>query len=215
MPATEYRDVAVIDDEVRLAADRATMAALQTAAAEAGVKLTTVRRRAARRLARRVLALLGTLTIIVTATVAIWGHILGWELIVMRSNSMGDRAPAGALIVAGPGAGDDVEVGDLLVMRHVDRPTVTHEAIEIVADNGVRSAVTKGERNSEVDSDRYPLGDEILTARFIVPVAGRVVAGLRAYWLAVVLSLGAAVVMTTRIPEERVDLPVRPSALRI
>lgn len=136
-------------------------------------------------------ALIGFLVI---ATVG--AHVLGWRLVVVRSGSMGERAPVGALALAGPTPGDRVEIGDLVVMQHPDSPTVTHEVIDLFEQDGLLMAVTKGSANPDQDPFPYALDGDAMTVRVVIPGAGRVVAMIRAYWLALLLVMGAAVALS-------------------
>jgi signal peptidase I len=131
---------------------------------------------------------------LVIATVG--AHVLGWRLVVVRSGSMGDRAPVGALALAGPTPGDRIDIGDLVVMTHPDSPTITHEVIDLFEEDDLLMAVTKGAANPDQDPFPYTLDGDAMTVRAIIPGAGRVVAMVRAYWLVLLLVMGAAVVLS-------------------
>jgi signal peptidase len=149
----------------------------------------------------------GLIGFLVIATVG--AHVLGWRLVVVRSGSMGERAPVGALALAGPTPGDKVVIGDLVVMQHPDSPTVTHEVIDLFEEDGLLMAVTKGAANPDQDPFPYALDGETMTVRVVIPGAGRVVAMIRAYWLVLLLVMGAAVALSGPDPSKQPAAPAR------
>lgn len=121
---------------------------------------------------------------------------LGLRPVVIQTGSMGDAAPAGSLVLAGPRQPDQIRVGDVVVMRRPGRATVTHRIIGIDSISGNLVATTKGDANSTADPDPYVIGGEELISRAAIPGLGRIV-GLTANGsllvaVAAVLVLGGA-----------------------
>ncbi len=107
---------------------------------------------------------------VLAALVVIGALVAGYRPVIITTGSMGDAAPAGALVIAEPRSGTDIEVGDIVVMRRPNASPVTHRVIEIEASGTSRFAVTQGDANQAPDAAPYPLGDrDELRARWIVP----------------------------------------------
>lgn len=101
--------------------------------------------------------------------------ISGIRPVVIQTGSMGDAAPAGSLVLAGPAAPQEVQVGDIVVMRRPGRATVTHRVIGIDLIEDQLVATTKGDANPNPDPDPYVIGDNVLTSRFAIGKLGTVV----------------------------------------
>ena len=112
-------------------------------------------------------------TLIVVGAVA-GGLVAGYRPVVILTGSMGETAPPGSLVVAGPADGDAVEPGDVLVMRRPGAATVTHRVIEVESNGPERFAITRGDANEVPDATPYPLTGEQLVARWVVPGLGRI-----------------------------------------
>jgi hypothetical protein len=123
-------------------------------------------------------------------------YVSGWRLVMLQTGSMGDRAPAGSVALAGPTGADNVEVGDLLVMAYQGGSTVTHEVVELRSVSGVRVAVTQGRMNTSPDPVPYQLSDDALVVRGLVPWLGHGLRFVRGHIAALGLLLGAALMLT-------------------
>ena len=135
-----------------------------------------------------------TLTVIVLS-----GAALGWRPVVIQTGSMGDAAPQGSLVLAAPAGADDVAVGDVLIMRRPGAATVTHRVVQIEERAGARVAITKGDANSTVDPDPYPMAGEQLVARKVVPGGGFAVRAFGNNYVVMALVVGAAAMITTSV----------------
>ena len=122
------------------------------------------------------------------------GLAQGYRPVIITTGSMTPTAPTGSLIVAGPA--DRLGPGDILVMRRDGRATVTHRIVEIEYNaNGDPYAVTRGDANSEIDAAPYPVGEEELTGRWVVPGFGRVLLAMGSPLVAItVITLAVAAV---------------------
>lgn len=121
------------------------------------------------------------------------GLVMGYRPVVITSGSMGDTAPPGSLIVARPVEAPDVANGDVLVMRRIGEPTITHRVIEVTRDGDRAFAVTKGDANASADTSPYPLSGPQLVARWMVPGFGDTLVTMRRPGL--LFGLGALVVL--------------------
>lgn len=131
---------------------------------------------AIRAVLRGVVVTLAALVCVAVIVVGI-GAAIGYRPVLIQTGSMGDAAPPGSLIVASPDR--SVEVGDVLVMRTDGRATVTHRVVDVEASPAGPVAITRGDANSDVDPVPYALGDEELTARWVVADAGGWLAQVR------------------------------------
>ena len=98
--------------------------------------------------------------------------VAGYRPVVITSGSMGAHAPSGSVVIAAPTSA--VQVGDVLVMRREGRATVTHRVIELQRQGGRALAITKGDANEQPDAAPYPLDDEELIVRTVIPFLGKV-----------------------------------------
>ena len=121
-----------------------------------------------------------------------FGLLLGYRPVAITTGSMDPWAPTGALVIAGPVDGDDVEVGDVLVMETGEDMLVTHRVIDIRAVRGERHAVTQGDANEDPDPLLYPIGDRELEGRWAVDGGGRLLVALN-YRVVLVLVVAAAI----------------------
>ncbi len=138
---------------------------------------------------------------LICIVMALGGLAAGYRPVVITTGSMGDAAPTGSLIVAGPRAADDIAVGDVVVMRRAGSAPITHRVIELRDDGDGRYALTKGDANADPDPTAYRLSDEELVARWTVPGLGSALESLRdpRLLLAILaLMLVAATVVTLR-----------------
>ncbi len=119
------------------------------------------------------LLVLGCIALAVLALAA------GYRPVVIKTGSMGDAAPVGSLVVAAPRSAADIDVGDIVVMRRPGNAPITHRVVELQAEGDVAVAITQGDANPAPDAAPYPLGDDELVARWIVPGVGSAVEAIR------------------------------------
>lgn len=128
----------------------------------------------------RAVVVLLVVALLAAAAVIAWLVLTGHRPVVITTGSMRPTAPPGTLIIAGSVPGDEIEVGDVVVMRRAGSTPVTHRVVDIVVEEGVRAAVTQGDANDFLDPAVYVLtGDDELVARWYLPGQGRVVEWLQ------------------------------------
>ncbi len=133
-------------------------------------------------LVRRWVPILTTavMALTIAGVVVVFGALaFGYRPVVITTGSMGDAAPTGSLVVAAPRAVDDIAAGDVVVMRRPGAAPVTHRVVSIERADERPFAITRGDANSDVDPLPYPLGDDELVARWVVPGFGSALAALR------------------------------------
>ncbi len=121
---------------------------------------------------RSVVSSVLSITCLVVVGVVAGGLAAGYRPVVIQTGSMGETAPPRSLIIAGPREASTIRIGDIVVMRRPDAAPVTHRVIDIDQEGARRFAITKGDANEAPDAAPYPLDDEQLVARWIVPDAG-------------------------------------------
>ncbi len=122
---------------------------------------------------------------------------LGFRPVVLMTNSMQPVAPAGSLIIAEPVDPSTLAIGDILVMHRDSGSLLTHRIVDRrVGPDGI-VVETRGDANASADPEPYVVVGSHLRARWIVPGAGRLLAGLRspAVSLALIGVLAALVVV--------------------
>ncbi len=127
--------------------------------------------------------------------------ISGLRPVVIQTGSMGDTAPAGSLVLAGPVDPQQVQIGDVIVMRRPGRATVTHRVIGIDLIEDQLVATTKGDANATPDAAPYVIGDDVLTSRAAIPKVGTFVgaaaSGGLLFLVAGALAIGAIYTLTS------------------
>lgn len=103
------------------------------------------------------------------------GIFAGYRPVVIQTGSMGDTAPPGSVVIAAPRAGEAIRTGDIVVMQRPGRPLVTHRVAELEVTAERSFAVTKGDANPDRDPDIYPIGEEELVGRWVIPGFGRAI----------------------------------------
>lgn len=100
---------------------------------------------------------------------------LGWRPVLLVSGSMTPYAPAGAIVVASPVAGVDVEVGDVITAQSAQAALpVTHRVVAMTEEgDGTLLATLQGDANDEPDPGQVRLdGRTLLRARWVVEGGG-------------------------------------------
>ena len=151
-------------------------------------------------------ALVAACSLFAVAIVA--AHLTGRRLVPVRSGSMGAAVPTGSLVVEQRVPVRDVRVGTVILF-HVPvaarasassapastpaRPLIVHRVEGVTGRGRARSFVTKGDANPAPDPWLvHPAGDDVWTARHVVPGMGRVYLFLARRDVDVVLVLLAA-----------------------
>ncbi len=123
-------------------------------------------------LALTLVAVLGSLCLVMTVLAAVWGI----RPLVFRSGSMSPEITTGALAFAHPVDASDLEVGDVVSVPTGDT-RVTHRIAALERDGDATLMVLKGDANPIVDPEPYRVtsADRVV---FSVPHVGRVLAWL-------------------------------------
>jgi signal peptidase len=149
-------------------------------------------------------------------------RLFGYETLVVLSGSMGDAAPTGSVVVGRRTPAEDVEVGDVILMRREAQPPVLHRVIEKVRRDGETVVRTKGDANPRPDPDLYVLRGSTTTPALVVPYGGYLLgyASTRVGWLLLVV-LPMTVLCALRLvalwttdedPQRSVSASLAPSA---
>lgn len=134
-----------------------------------------------------------TAVVLAAVVTVIAGLLAGYRPVVLQTGSMGSSAPPGSLVVTSPQSADSIDVGDIIVMRRPGATPVTHRVIEIAETDVGRIATTKGDANEFADPAPFPLADDQLVARWIVPEAGAAIENIRTpQFLLLLLTLAVA-----------------------
>lgn len=112
------------------------------------------------------------------AIVATAGLALGYRPVAITTGSMSPWAATGSLVVAGPVAEEDIEVGDVLVMRIDEQTLVTHRVIELQRIRGQLEAITQGDANEDPDTFPYEIAASEMRADYAIPQVGKLLVAL-------------------------------------
>jgi signal peptidase len=110
-------------------------------------------------------------------------RLLGGNLLVVLSQSMEPTVPMGSLVVSGPVAASDVEVGDVITFHAPDpaggSSLVTHRVIEVVGADGI-GVRFRTQGDAVEDPDMTPVYPRNLVGRvwLTLPFAGYLLAFL-------------------------------------
>jgi signal peptidase I len=120
----------------------------------------------------------------VAAVLVVLVHVLGWSTLIVRSGSMEPAVPVGSLVVARPVSGQEVRVGDPLVVQRqgTGGPVlVLHRVVAVQERNGQRFAQLKGDANRVPDTELAALDRPVARPVLVLPAVGYAVASLRGF----------------------------------
>jgi len=122
----------------------------------------------ARGLLRVVLVLtIGALAIIVLP------RLLGLAPLGVQGGSMGDALPHGSLVFTSTVAPEDIELGDVVVLRNAPgRPQIIHRVVEISTETGQRLVTTRGDANNASDPAPFALRGPVTVPTLALPYLG-------------------------------------------
>ncbi|HLC03370.1 MAG TPA: signal peptidase I [Anaerolineales bacterium] len=108
-------------------------------------------------------------------------RLLGWQLQVVLSGSMGPALPAGSVSFVEPVDPQSLEAGDLLVFQLPRDPSqqVSHRIVEIRGEGEAREFHTKGDANNAPDEYWVPASNVQGAVRWAIPYVGYVVPHVR------------------------------------
>jgi signal peptidase len=146
------------------------------------------------------------------AVLVVLVHVVGWSTLIVRSGSMEPAVPVGGLVVARPVSGQEVHVGDPIV---VQRPgaqgpvAVLHRVVALQERNGQLFAQLKGDANRVPDADLAALDRPLARPVLVLPGVGYAVAYLRGLvpssrvLLIAVGALGLCLIWSGALPSRR------------
>ncbi len=123
----------------------------------------------------------GALVVLVAMlAIAAVPRLLGYRTLTVESASMTGTAAVGSLVVARPLSADQVQAGDVVLVRKesdgVAATPVLHRVIALHHRDGQVVVRTKGDANAEPDPTPYVLAGDTMTPVLVVPHVG--------WWLA-------------------------------
>jgi signal peptidase len=107
------------------------------------------------------------------------GLLAGYRPVVLTTASMSPVAPAGSLLIAETVEPEEVEVGDILVMKRSTGLIITHRVVERSVRDGVVLVRTKGDANDDPDATPYSVVGTHRRSEWVIPSAGKVLLLLR------------------------------------
>jgi len=124
-------------------------------------------------------------------------RLLGWQLQVVLSGSMGKTLPAGAVSFVQPIDPRELELGDLLVFQFPRDPSqqVTHRIVNARGEGSLLEFQTKGDANNAVDVDWVPAANVRGTVRWYIPYIGYAVPHMRSPWGYVLFVIVPAIII--------------------
>jgi signal peptidase len=162
------------------------------ASAEAAVRPRRVLAPLSPRVVKRALHALFVVALAVAAlalATVVVPRAFGFGTLAVMSGSMGGSAPTGSLVIGSWHAPEQIEVGDVILVRRDGRIPVLHRVIARESRAGEAVVRLKGDANPAADPEPYTLPDRVLRKRWALPVIGYVVGILRvpAAWMVFVV----------------------------
>jgi signal peptidase len=109
---------------------------------------------------------------------AVAPRLFGYGTLVISGGSMGDAAPVGSLVIARWMPAEEVEPGDVILIREEreDGPArpVLHRVVSLDEGGGQLLVQTKGDANQAADPNLYVLPDRVATPALTLPYLGYV-----------------------------------------
>lgn len=103
-------------------------------------------------------------------------QVLGYQGLVVKSDSMAPEIPVGSIVITKKIPPSDLQVGDVVSFLTETKQRVTHRIVQIDQDQKIQ---TKGDNNSQVDYRKIS-GNQITgNVIFVVPYIGKLVFFLR------------------------------------
>jgi len=109
-------------------------------------------------------------------------RIVGWQMYVVSSDSMGAATPIGSAVLLRPVPPPLVQVGDILLLDHGrpgGTPMVLHRVVSRGEASGVVVVRTKGDANAAVDPGSYPVRGSAYTVAQAIPWLGYAIVAIK------------------------------------
>lgn len=103
---------------------------------------------------------------------------LGWTVVEFRTGSMAPTMPTGTAAIAVPVKGEDISVGDVVLVERQGQLPVTHRVVSVEPLPNGAELVLKGDVNEAPDPAPYQV-EEALQIVFPVPALGTVLSVTR------------------------------------
>ncbi|MGI9657394.1 MAG: signal peptidase I [Gaiellaceae bacterium] len=120
----------------------------------------------------------GVLRVVLIVTIGALGiivvpRLLGLAPLGVQGGSMGDALPHGSLVFTSTVAPDEVELGDIVVLRNAPgRPQIIHRVVEISTETGQRLVTTRGDANNASDPEPFVLRGPVTVPTLALPYLG-------------------------------------------
>jgi len=98
--------------------------------------------------------------------------LLGYPALTVQGGSMGDSLPDGSLAITRWVAADEVETGDVIVIKHANATAVIHRVVTIEEQDGGFVVETKGDSNRTADPGYSVLNDRVAVHAYTIPYVG-------------------------------------------
>ena len=123
--------------------------------------------------------ILGSVAIAIAFSTMAAPRLFGYSTLVVHGGSMGEAIPNGSLVIARRIAADQVQVGDVILVREQSGgdpalPKI-HRVTSVQADGDRIVVRTKGDANQTEDPQPYVLADRVLTPARHLPYLGYLV----------------------------------------
>ena len=98
--------------------------------------------------------------------------LLGYPAVTVQGGSMGDSLPGGSLALTRWAPADEVEAGDVIVIKHANATAVIHRVVTIEEQDGGFVVETKGDSNPTADPGYTVLNDRVAVHTYTIPYLG-------------------------------------------
>jgi signal peptidase I len=98
--------------------------------------------------------------------------LLGYPALTVQGGSMGDSLPGGSLAITRWVPADEVEAGDVIVIKNANATAVIHRVVSIEEQDGAFVVETKGDANRTADPGYSVLNDRVAVHTYTIPYVG-------------------------------------------
>lgn len=127
--------------------------------------------------------------------------LLGYPALTVQGGSMGGSLPDGSLAITRWVPVDEVEAGDVIVVKHANATAVIHRVVTIEEQDGSFVVETKGDANPAADPGYSVLTGRVAMHAYTIPYVGYAADFLRTplgWMLFVLLPIGVLCLRTLR-----------------
>ena len=98
--------------------------------------------------------------------------LLGYPAVTVQGGSMGDSLPRGSVAITRWVPADEVEAGDVIVIKRADTTAVIHRVVTIEEQDGAFVVETKGDTNPASDPGYTVLTGRVAVQTYTIPYVG-------------------------------------------